>query len=324
MKISILGTNGFLSTAIAKYSNTKGWTLDMYGLDEPKGHKYDHFYKVDLMDAELDCSGLLESDIVVYAIGAGIQSNLKEGFNLIYSLNVTAPVAICNRLKELGFKGAFVTFGSFFEMGETTETHPFTEDDILKATATAPNDYAVSKRMLSRFVSSYKHEFKHWHFYLPTIYGEGENPLRLIPYTINAVCNNTELHFTGGDQTRQYIHVSEIPAMLEKAYICNLPSGLYNIEGKETMTVKEIVTEIHHALGKDVPVGCFGSAERADVGMKYLALDGSKLKTAIGFEPSIKIIDKIMSYKELITKQIGGGKNLTLRYLAAVCYKMAV
>ena len=34
-------------------------------------------------------------------------------------------------------------------------------------------------------------------------------------------------------------------------------------------------------------------------------------------------IDKIMSYKELITKQIGGGKNLTLRYLAAVCYKMA-
>lgn len=323
MKISILGTNGFLSTAIAKYSNSKGWTLDMYGLDEPKGHGYDHFYKVNLMDAELDCSGLLESDILVYAIGAGIQSNLKEGFNLIYSLNVTAPVTICNRLKELGFKGAFVTFGSFFEMGETTETHPFTEDDILKATAAAPNDYAVSKRMLSRFVSSYKHEFKHWHFYLPTIYGEGENPMRLIPYTINAVCNNTELHFTAGDQTRQYIHVSEIPAMLEKAYICNLPSGLYNIEGKETLTVKEIVTEIHHAFGKDVPVGCFGSAERADVGMKYLALDGSKLRTAIGFEPSIKIIDKIMSYKELITRQIGGGKHLILRYLAAVCYKMA-
>lgn len=124
MKISILGTNGFLSTAIARYCNTKGWALDMYGLDEPKCHEFDHFYKVNLMDAELDCSGLLESDIVVYAIGAGIQSNLKEGFNLIYSLNVTAPVSICNRLKELGFKGAFVTFGSFFEMGETAVTHP--------------------------------------------------------------------------------------------------------------------------------------------------------------------------------------------------------
>ena len=43
MKISILGTNGFLSTAIAKYANEAGWALDMYGLDEPVGHKYDNF-----------------------------------------------------------------------------------------------------------------------------------------------------------------------------------------------------------------------------------------------------------------------------------------
>ena len=46
MKISILGTNGFLSTAIARYSNLQGWDMDMYGLDEPVGHKYDNFYKV--------------------------------------------------------------------------------------------------------------------------------------------------------------------------------------------------------------------------------------------------------------------------------------
>ena len=112
MKISILGCNGFLSTAIAKYANQKGWILDMYGLDEPQGHKYDKFVQCNLMDAELDCSSLLDSDIVVYAIGAGIQANLKEGFNLIYNLNVTAPVTICNKLKELDFKGVFVTFGS--------------------------------------------------------------------------------------------------------------------------------------------------------------------------------------------------------------------
>ena len=123
MKISILGTNGFLSTAIAKYANEAGWNLDMYGLDEPTAHKFDNFYKVNLMDAELDCSGLLTSDIVVYAIGAGIQANLKEGFNLIYNLNVTAPVTICNKLKELGYKGRFVTFGSVFETVEIGRAH---------------------------------------------------------------------------------------------------------------------------------------------------------------------------------------------------------
>ncbi len=296
MKISILGTNGFLSTAIATYANRNGWLLDMYGLDVPTGHKCANFYKVNLMDAELDCKGLLDSDIIVYAIGAGIQANLKEGFNLIYNLNVTAPVTICNKLKELGYKGVFVTFGSVFEMGETKEERLFNEEDILTSTASAPSDYVVSKRMLTRFVTSYKHEFTHWHFIIPTIYGAGENPKRLIPYVISAIKNNEELHFTAGDQTRQYVHVTEVPRMMELAFKENLPSGMYNIEGKETLTVKEIVTEIHHYYGKEVPDGCFGSVQRSDVGMKYLALKGEKLRDAIGFNATVKITDVINTY----------------------------
>lgn len=296
MKISILGTNGFLSTAIAKYADEAGWNLDMYGLDEPRSHKYDNFYKVNLMDAALDCSGLLASEIIIYAIGAGIQSNLKEGNDLIYNLNVTVPVRICNALKAAGYRGKFITFGSVFEMGETTEERFFTEEDILTSLAVAPNDYTVSKRMLSRFISSYKHEFTHWHFIIPTIYGESENPKRLIPYTINAIKNGEELHFTAGDQTRQYIHVSEVPRMIHMAYEKNIPSGIYNIQGKETVTVKEIVTLIHKVLGKKVAEGCFGSTQRADVGMKYLALDGSKLETAIKFVASIKLEDIIKRY----------------------------
>ena len=296
MKISILGTNGFLSTAIAKYKNQAGWSLDMYGLDEPVGHVYDNFYKVNLMDAELDYSNIVGSDIIVYAIGAGIQANLNEDFSLIYNLNVIAPVAICNKLKELNFQGYFVTFGSVFEIGETKEKRFFTEHDVLTSTCPAPNDYTVSKRMLSSFVSSYKHDFTHWHFYIPTIYGAGENSKRLIPYIINAVRNNEELRLTAGDQTRQYIHVSEIPRMLALAYEKNLPSGIYNIEGKETVTVKEIVSEIYRAMGKEIPEGCFGRALRADVGMKYLALDGKKLRNVTGFEASIKIVDVIETY----------------------------
>lgn len=113
MKISILGTNGFLSTAIARYSNLQGWDMDMYGLDEPVGHKYDNFYKVNLMDTDLNYNRLLTSDIIIYAIGAGIQSNLNEDYNLIYTLNVTVPVAICNKLKELDYEGRFVTLAVY-------------------------------------------------------------------------------------------------------------------------------------------------------------------------------------------------------------------
>lgn len=296
MKVSILGSNGFLSTAIAKYGIQNGWTIDVYGLDKPTEHTCHMFYQVDLMDKNLDCSSLIDSDLIVYAIGAGIQSNLNEGYNLIYNLNVTVPVQICNTLKKLGYQGRFVTFGSVFEMGETKEERFFSEEDIQSSTASCPNDYTVSKRMLTTFVSNYKHDFTHWHFYIPTIYGEGENPKRLIPYTIYALRNGEALHFTAGDQTRQYVHVSEIPKILDLAFHKDLPSGLYNIEGKETLTVKELVTLVHQKMGKEVPQDCFGTVQRADVGMKYLALNGKKLHEAIGFVATVKITDIIDKY----------------------------
>lgn len=82
MKLSILGTNGFLSTAIAKHANKKSWQLDMYGLDEPVNHSYDHYYPINMLEEDFDYHVLKKSDVIVYAIGAGIQSNLKEGYDL--------------------------------------------------------------------------------------------------------------------------------------------------------------------------------------------------------------------------------------------------
>ena len=296
MKISILGTNGFLSNAIGKYANEHGWQLDMYGLAEPDALRYDKFIEINLMDRDLDCTTMLDSDIIIYAIGAGIQSNLKEGADLIYALNVTVPVNICNKLKSLDYKGTFVTFGSYSELGETKLKHPATEEDIIKADAPAPTDYVASKRMLTRFVTSYKHDFTHWHFILPTIYGPGENPKRLIPYTINAIRNNEELHFTSGEQVRQYLYIDDAAMVLDKAYKKNLPSGIYNIAGPDTLSVRQLVEKIHAYFHKQIHEECFGSEERSDTGMKYLALDECQLKQETGFIAKTKILEIIQEY----------------------------
>lgn len=295
MNISILGTNGFLSNAIADYFWNKGAELHMYGLTEPV-HPYTTFSAINLITESPDYNQLCLSDLIIYAVGAGIQSNLNESCSLIYALNVTVPINICNKLKEYNFNSVFVSFGSVFEVGNTKDERYFDEDDILTSTALATSDYAISKRMLSQFIHSYKHEFKHWHFYIPTIYGEGENPLRLIPYTINAIKTGEKLSFTSGEQTRQYVYVREIPVILDKSLERSLPDGIYNIEGNETLTVKEIVTIIHQALGANVLADCFGKAQRTDTGMKFLALNGDKLKKYIQYKPLSTITDIIQKY----------------------------
>lgn len=296
MKISILGTNGFLSNAIGKYANEHGWKLDMYGLAAPDSVSYDSFLKINLMDKNLNCSSMLDSDIIIYAIGAGVQSNLNESADLIYALNVTVPKNICNNLHAMDYKGVFVTFGSYFELGETDLRRPATEQDIINASAPASTDYVISKRMLTKFVTSYKHNFPHWHFILPTIYGPGENPHRLIPYTINAIKNGEELHLTSGNQVRQYLYVDNVASVLASAYEASLPSGIYNIEGTDTFSVRQIVELIFVSFNQPLPNNCFGEIERFDEGMKYLSLDGTKLKSILHSKNFVHIGDVINLY----------------------------
>ena len=298
MKVSILGTNGFLSNAIAKYANEHHLQLDMYGLESPDMVKYDNFYPINLLDGNLDCSAMLDSDIIIYAIGAGIQSNLNEGADLIYALNVSMPIAICNKLKTLSYRGVVVTFGSYFELGETLLQYPATEDDIINSNAITSSDYAVSKRLLTRFVNSYKHDYTHWHFILPTIYGPGENPKRLIPYTIDAILNKKELHFTSGEQVRQYVYVGDIPNVLFMSIEKMLPSGVYNIASSEILTVRELVQNIHEYFGQKLDISCFGSTLRTDTQMKYLALNDNKLCKQIDYRCSKKIENIIKLYHD--------------------------
>ena len=104
--------------------------------------------------------------------------------DLIYALNVAVPVKICNQLKQTGYKGVFISFGSYFELGENSDDHFFTETELLQSQRRTRSDYSISKRMFSRFISSVEMPYKTWHFILPTIYGERESAHRLIPYTI--------------------------------------------------------------------------------------------------------------------------------------------
>ena len=203
---------------------------------------------------------------------------------------------LCNSLRMLDFKGVVVSFGSVFEMGETNHKNKFSEEEVMTSISPSPNDYVVSKRLFSRFVNSYKKSFKHWHFIIPTIYGQGEDSNRLIPYTIHSIQQSKTLHFTSGSQVRQYLHVDDAVNALFHAINKALPSGIYNLESTDILSVKEVVSTIFSQLNQPIPNGCFGSTSRSDEKMLYLALDGSKLKSMIGEYQTIVLKNSILCY----------------------------
>ena len=290
IKVAVIGTNGLLSNYIGFYCEESKFSISWFGLEPPALFKGSSFYKINLLNDDLDYEALSKYDFIIYACGAGIQSNLSESTNLIYGLNTFIPIQIMEQLSLVNFTGSFVTFGSYFEIGSNDNDISFNESDVLNSRLAVPNHYSISKRLLSTFSVSHSYKFSHFHYILPTIYGPLESCHRLIPYTINALRNGDTLQFTSGIQLRQYVYVGDIP----KIIFSNERSGIYNIGGSEIYSVKEIVEKIHNMFGVVMNSSIFGKLNRVDVGMKNLKLNDSKLLSALNNSFEYTAVDEII------------------------------
>jgi len=301
MKVVSIGSNGLLSTALGYYCIKKKHSLVVYGLERPKYH-CDTFVFCNLLKDNQDFNQCLDADLIIYASGAGIQSNLHEDPSIIYNLNVTAPITLINYLKIHGFSGSFITFGSYFEIGANTEDKRWNEKEILHTDMPVPNDYCVSKRMLTRFADSISLPFEYRHFILPTIYAEYESPFRLIPMTVSNLLQGKDNVYTAGEQVRQYIYIDQVIQIVFNAYDAHIQSGIYNIEGEETFSVKELVKKIYSFFNESFDKLHFGGIQRADIGMKNLQLDGTILNKHLSQPSKVLLIDILPKYEQMLNK----------------------
>lgn len=237
--IAIIGSNGMLSVAFTKYFTAKeDVTVDVYGLDAPKGYQCDNFYQVNLLKDKLDYEKLCAADVLIYASGAGVQAALKTDSSLMYALNVNVPIKITLQLKKHDYKGTYVSFGSYMEIGlNGDDGKAFTEDEVICSTLPVTNDYGLSKRLYGRYMKDFSAEFTFYHFILPNMFSEDDlKPgTRLVPYTLKylqdykAGINPSAPSFSAGLQTRQFITLEEMIQTVDKAVSKHITSGVYNM-----------------------------------------------------------------------------------------------
>ncbi len=275
-RVAVIGSNGLLSDEICSFCRTNNYPVTVYGVKAPVNAACDRFIRIDLLDQRIDAVDLARHDVVFYAAGAGIQSNLKEDWPVVYALNTMVPVSIAKQLQEAGFGGAFITFGSCFEIGANSLEHRFTERELASSDRAVPSEYCISKRLLTRFVCSNAPSFAHLHLILPTIYGPTEAPHRLIPYTLSKIARGETPQFTSGAQVRQYLYIGDAVGvafgLIEKG-----KRGVFNVAGKQRFTVRELVEALYRIKGVALPAGVFGTAQRSDVSMENLQLDDTRL-----------------------------------------------
>ncbi len=301
MKIAIIGANGMLSVALTKYFYGRSdTTVVVYGLDEPQGYACDGFSRVDLVTQTLNYEEAATSDVVIYASGAGVQAALSTPSLLMYQLNVNAPIAITLGLKKAGFKGTYVSFGSYMEIGiNDEEGKAFNEDDVVCSSLPVSNDYALSKRLYGRYMRDFKADYTTLHFILPNMFSEDDlKPgTRLVPYTLQYLqdyCAGKDPEapkFSAGTQTRQFITLEEMILTVDKSIIAQIPSGLYCIGGGEYLSIRNLIERLFALYDVPCKEEYFGQSVRRDGDIRSLRLDGQKLFSILGSQPSKSIED---------------------------------
>lgn len=299
MKVSIIGANGMLSVALTKYYYGKeGVTVDVYGLGAPKGYECDNFYQVNLLRDKLDYDKLITSDAIIYASGAGVQAALQTDSSLMYALNVNAPIEITLQLKKHNYKGIYVSFGSYLEIGLNGEDgKAFREDEVLCSTFPVTNDYGLSKRLYGRYMKDFTADFIYYHFILPNMFSEDDlKPgTRLVPYTIQylqdykAGKNPQAPSFSAGLQTRQFITLEEMVQTADQTICKRITSGVYNMGGGEFLSIRNLIERLFAIYNVPCNDEFFGHEVRRDGDIKSLRIDGSKLMKELGTLPSSKI-----------------------------------
>ncbi|MBQ0028895.1 MAG: NAD(P)-dependent oxidoreductase [Bacteroidales bacterium] len=304
MRISIIGSNGMLSAALTKGFFEAGNIVDVYGLDAPVEYPCTNFFPTNLLKDEMNYDNLVKSDMIVYAAGAGVQAALSTPSSLMYSLNVSVPIGITLNLKSYGYKGVFITFGSYMEIGINDEEKAFKEDDVICSTLPVSNDYALSKRLFGRYMRDLICEFKYWHFILPNMfsYNDLKPGTRLIPYTLEYIKKylsgeeTVDPSYSAGFQTRQFILLEDLLIVLSKSVEKNIPSGIYNVGGGKYMSIRNLIESIfayYHVPCKD---SFFGQSVRRDGDIKCLRLNGDKLKSSINYLPNTEIEDVLTKF----------------------------
>jgi nucleoside-diphosphate-sugar epimerase len=297
-RTAIIGSTSFLARYIITDLEKENHTLTLFSREKTNDSHL--FVPFAYPTAVPDYSVFLDYDLIIFAAAGGVQSSKKYSLDEIYALNAFLPISLSNFLNENNYKGKFISFGSYFEIGGHNDLKPFLETEVVLSNFEVPNHYCLSKRLLTRFVNDSISEIKHYHIILPSIYGKNENSNRLIPYLIASLENQIKLELTAGTQTRQFLHVQDVSQFV--MHICNqsIESGVYNLAPDTDNLVRDVVEIVFDHFNQDVS-DVLGKIQRQDEAMQVLLLDNKKAKNT-GWKPTIALKDGILDYFKEIKK----------------------
>lgn len=285
------------------------------------------FVKGDITDADF-IDGLFAVESIDAVIHLAAESHVDRSITdplVFVKTNVLGTATLLNAARrawkiEVGFKpgcrfyhvSTDEVYGSLGETGFFTETTPYDPR----------SPYSASKASSDHLVRAYGHTYA-----MPIVisncsnnYGSHHFPEKLIPLMINNVMNMKPLPVYGkGDNVRDWLWVEDHASAIDVIFHKGLNGETYNIGGNNEWKNIDLVMLLCKLMDEKLNREPGASAklityvkDRAGHDQRY-AIDASKLKRELGWEPSIqfeeglsKTIDWYLSNKDWVEHVTSG------------------
>jgi nucleoside-diphosphate-sugar epimerase len=246
-KVFITGITGFLGSNIARYLINNGHTLAAtYRERSSKSLCTDFEDQITwiLQDEDNWAEKIVAfgPDVIIHGAWLGVGHEDRNVWE--------SQLANIDFIKQILLIAKNSKASKFIALGSQAEYGLFdgciTEDYPLKPTEAYGAVKVICTELIRQFCNAHKIDW-FW-LRLFSFFGKGESDKWLIPTLVNKLLTTDHMDLTFGEQKYAYLYADDLGCATGKIINGNGESGVYNVSGRNTVSLKTLVTNIRDQI----------------------------------------------------------------------------
>lgn len=292
MKVLVTGGSGFIGSHVVDKSRDKGIEVRVFDMVLPTFRKDVECYHGSLLNLEELRMSMNGVDVVFHLAAVADVKDVFEEPHYSESINTRGTINVLEAARKIGVKR--VIYGSTIWVYSDTEGHIIDEDTPLSA----PSHLYTATKIASEYYCQcysklYGLETTILRYGIP--YGPRARAGAVIPIFVEKAIKGEPLTIAGdGSQYRNFVYVEDLAEGNVLALKEVAKNKIYNLDGKEKITIRQIAETIQKILGK-VEIK-YVEGRKGDFSGKEIRT--IRAKEELGWEPKVCFEDGLRRYIE--------------------------